>query len=231
MIQAVFFDAAGTLCRIRERVGATYAKIAARQGLVLEPSILEERFLRAIRSAPPLAFPQIPAAETPVWERRWWREIVQKVLALDEADKRLEPIFSDLFDYFGSEEGWELYPEVPGVLRELQGAGYRTGIISNFDSRLRGILDRLGILKWIDPLVISSTVGVAKPAPKIFFHALETAGIKPEEALHIGNELEADVHGAMAAGMQGWLLDRTGQAPLDTGIKVIHHLGEISGNL
>src|SRR6266480_3529453 len=50
--------------------------------------------------------------------------------------------------FLRSEPGvWELYPEVPGVLQQLQ-PRFQLAVISNFDGRLRFILEHLGISKF-----------------------------------------------------------------------------------
>ena len=49
-------------------------------------------------------------------------------------------------------------------------------------------------------------VGFAKPDPRTFVLACEKAGVSPDEVLHIGDDLEVDVRGARAAGLNAaWL--------------------------
>ena len=61
MTTVVFFDVAGTLIRVRDGVGAQYARVAARFGVVADPKALEREFPRAFRAAPRMAFPGAPA--------------------------------------------------------------------------------------------------------------------------------------------------------------------------
>ncbi len=59
--------------------------------------------------------------------------------------------------------------------------------------------------------VSARATGVAKPDPRIFAHAAEAAGVAPHEVLHIGDDAELDVLGALAAGMQAVWVNRHGQ--------------------
>ena len=69
MTTVVFFDVAGTLIRVRDGVGAQYARVAARFGVVADPKALEREFPRAFRAAPRMAFPGAPAESVPGLER------------------------------------------------------------------------------------------------------------------------------------------------------------------
>jgi putative hydrolase of the HAD superfamily len=102
------------------------------------------------------------------------------------------------------------YPEVPGVLAELGELGVARVVVSNWDVSLRGVLDDTGLAPLLDGLVISAEVGAAKPDPAIFERALEVAGAGPGEALHVGDTVDVDVAGALAAGLRAVHLDRSG---------------------
>ena len=77
----VFFDVAGTLIRVRDGVGAQYARVAGRFGVAADPKALEREFPRAFRAAPLMAFPGAPAESVPRLEREVWRGIVRDVFA------------------------------------------------------------------------------------------------------------------------------------------------------
>ncbi len=62
-------------------------------------------------------------------------------------------------------------------------------------------LDAIGIGHLFVSRVGAREFGAAKPDPRIFHHACSLLGEAPENVLHIGDDLAADVHGAQAAGM------------------------------
>jgi putative hydrolase of the HAD superfamily len=106
------------------------------------------------------------------------------------------------------------YPEVRGVLRALRAAGARLVVVSNWDVSLHDMLDRTGLSPLVDGAVSSAELGAAKPDAAIFQHALELAGgVAPGDALHAGDSVEADVEGALGAGLGAVLVARHGERP------------------
>ena len=76
-------------------------------------------------------------------------------------------------------------------------------------------------------MVVSTLVGTSKPARGIFDEALRRAGVAAHEALHVGDSLHDDYHGARAAGLVALLLDRAGRVPKGDGIETIGSLAEL----
>ncbi len=72
---------------------------------------------------------------------------------------------------------------------------------------------------------MSSLFGASKPSPAIFEEAVRMAGVAREEALHVGDSLHDDYHGAKAAGLAALLVDRSGKAP--PGVESVASLAEI----
>lgn len=99
-----------------------------------------------------------------------------------------------------------IVPEAREVLLELR-PRYKLAVISNTMSgapKLFLIKNRL--LELFDAVVLSCDIGIRKPDPRIFQHALEKLNTKPDEALHVGDSLLYDVLGAKRAGMKAiWL--------------------------
>jgi len=102
------------------------------------------------------------------------------------------------------------YPEVPGVLAALGGRGVARVVVSNWDVSLHDVLERTRLRPLLDAVVTSAEFGAAKPDPSIFRHALALAGATPAEAVHAGDDVEADVEGARAAGIAAVLVARDG---------------------
>ncbi len=207
-VQAVFFDAAGTLIHLQESVGASYARLAQRHDVKAVPEQLETAFRRAWKTRPQPQHHGIPASDG---DRGWWAGLVDDCFA-DALGARLpaevmKPLFEDLYAWFARPEAWLAYPEVRQVLEELRGR-FRLFILSNFDARLKGILDGLGLLPLFESVVISSDTGYSKPHAGIFSHAARLAGLKPDECLHVGDEKQADFQGALQAGFQACLVER-----------------------
>ncbi len=76
-------------------------------------------------------------------------------------------------------------------------------------------LDRIGLAPFFRGSVTARTLGVAKPDSRIFHHACAELGFEPAQVLHIGDDFELDVSGALNAGLQAVWLRREPQASDD----------------
>lgn len=101
-------------------------------------------------------------------------------------------------------------PWVVETLAELKQLGFRMSVISNSDGRVRQQLDACGITHYLEEVYDSQIVGVEKPDPRIFLHALTELDLAPENALYIGDMYHIDVLGANAAGIGAVHLDPLG---------------------
>lgn len=212
MLQALTFDVTGTLIH-SPRLGEIYSEILQRHGIAIEPD--EARRLIGVvwRELACLADPgRDRFTSHPEGERGWWRRFVERLCELHGASPPSRFATAELFHRFGTAGGWEVYPEVPKVLAELREQGLRLGVISNWDSRLPGLLDRLGIARYFDAVTYSAAAGVEKPDRRIFLQALRSLGVDPGAALHIGDGRLEDVEGAIAAGLRALHLDRVDRA-------------------
>lgn len=214
-IKVVFFDAAGTLFHVKGSVGETYLRHAEKYGVKRTGAMLESlntAFQRAFKDAPPPVFAVRDAAEIKRCERLWWFDLVHNVFYRVGMFEGFDEYFDEVFEAFSRPELWALYPETLGTLQTLKRQGIELGIVSNFDTRLFGLLRGLGLAELFDTVTISSLAQSAKPAPKIFQHALEEHAADPEESLHVGDSIREDVEGARAAGLTGIWVDRDGQS-------------------
>ncbi len=91
------------------------------------------------------------------------------------------------------------------LLESLRGRGIKTGVVANAWPEparlLRADAAAYGLAGLLDVMVFSDEVGVAKPQPEIFLHALDRLGVEPFAAMFVGDRLEADVRGAADVGM------------------------------
>lgn len=101
------------------------------------------------------------------------------------------------------------------------------GVVSNFDSRLRKILHKFSLSKYISVMMLSGEIGFEKPDKRIFEMAAKHMNIKNmSELLHIGDDEEKDFLGAHNAGAQA-LLFNPENAYFNSSETVIKSLGDI----
>ena len=118
---------------------------------------------------------------------------------LDELGANLDP--ATFVAPFMSALQFDLVPGARTALEELRASGLRLACVANWDVGLHQELERLGVAELFDIVVTSADVGAPKPAPLIFERALNSLGVQPEAAVHIGDE-KLDSEGAAAAGMR-----------------------------
>lgn len=112
---------------------------------------------------------------------------------------------------------------VPGaveLMRHLRAGGYRVGILSNgFTGVQNRKMDVNGLRELTDLLVLSDDIGVNKPDPRLFRHAMERAG-EPDPRRHtmIGDNPSTDILGAVRAGWNA-ILYAPGGAVLPEGVR------------
>ena len=200
--RALLLDAMGTLITLRDSVGTTYAAVAAEHGITADPAAIDALFPGVYRGAPPLAFaPSDPQALLEA-ERRWWGDRIHALFqALDGAPTPTPALVEALFDRFAQPQLWRVYPEGPDCLAAWRRQGLRLAVVSNFDRRLHGLLDGLGLAPWLERVIVSSEVGAAKPSPLPFQRALESLALPPDQVWHVGDQPE-DAEGAARAGLR-----------------------------
>lgn len=93
----------------------------------------------------------------------------------------------------------------PALLETLRERGLKTGLVANAwpdpPRVLRADAEALGLAPLLDAMVWAAEAGARKPDPAIFLRACDELGVAPEAALHVGDDLVADVQGAAAVGM------------------------------
>ena len=124
-----------------------------------------------------------------------------------------------------------LFADAHEILQYLQGK-YTLHLISNgFKESTQTKVSNTNIGRYFQNVIISEVVGVNKPDPKIFEHALNLAGATKAESLMIGDSLEADVYGALNFGIDAIFFNALNvQKPDDVPVQVFG-LKELMGIL
>lgn len=228
-ISWVFFDVGGTLFDLLTPQPAFGEALAAR-GLSVPWSVLEQALQQARRQLRP-ADHVGPPTEYRIDHRRArarrarFLEALLDELAVPECDRdaarRAVEAALAAPGLFG------LYPDAVPTLRVLRVAGFRLGVISNWDAGLPLLCRHHGLDRYFELILASEAEGFAKPGRHLFERALERAGAPAGATLYVGDSLEEDIHGAAAVGLRPVLLDRGGYYPRGTWLPTIHSLDEL----
>lgn len=112
------------------------------------------------------------------------------------------------------------------TLAALKQAGFRLAVVSNRSSNFDGELADLNIAGYFELTVAAGVVNSWKPDARIFKHSVDALGIRPDQALYVGDNYYADVVGARKAGLHPVLVDDNGVFP-EADCPVIRSVAEI----
>jgi phosphoglycolate phosphatase len=119
----------------------------------------------------------------------------------DALFERAYPIFLELYSENTSKRSC-LYPGVKEGLDYLQAQGYKLGCVTNKAAQFtHPLLKDLGIFDRFDIVISGDTLAQKKPDPMPLLHGAAHFGVKPENALMLGDSV-SDVKAARAAGFQ-----------------------------
>ena len=204
--KAAFVDVGGTLLHPAESIGTTYSKFLAQFDIDSNPGIIDGNFSHIFnklkleaRSTGTTAYGTSKDSA-----KIFWRSVFQQCIPPTElsADTR-EQIFEGVYSHYGTKEAWALFPESIPFLEELRRRRVPTFIVSNWDARLPELLEKTGIMDWVDGCIGSYFMNSEKPDSRIFQHALKALpdGLNPIDVLHIGDNPDEDGIGAKGCGI------------------------------
>ncbi len=205
-LRAVLFDVDFTLCRPGPELGPDgYAALGREHGLELDRARYEDARLAAIDDL--RRHPDLDHDEE-IWVR-FTEDIVRGMGG--GASAAVGEIAVQIVRRWEQAAHFELYDDALPVVRELRGRGLKLGLVSNTSRDLGAFVRHFGL--EVDGWTASGSYGKVKPSPLIFRAALELLGVRPAEAVMVGDSLEDDVAGARAVGMRAVLVDRGGRFP------------------
>jgi putative hydrolase of the HAD superfamily len=224
-IRAVLFDMGSTLVKLDFlHPGEVYQKVLASLGFYKSLDDVKKAFGNAENEWNELdmfsSFGRIDSEE--YWLK--WVATVLKYLGMAENEDLVETVHSRWNDFVTC----TLYPEVRDVLSHLRRGGLKIGLISNgYEEDINSVLEKVGLENAaFDVIVGVDAIGKMKPHPDIFKYAISKLGVKPEEAVFIGDDVEVDYKGAENASIHAFLVDRT-EKEKQSGLKTIRNLEEI----
>jgi HAD superfamily hydrolase (TIGR01662 family) len=117
--------------------------------------------------------------------------------------------------YSITQQNWYLEADAIPTLTTLRQQGYLLGIISNTsdDRNVQQLVDRWEIRSFLAAILTSAACGIRKPDERIFRQALDCFGVAPEQAVMVGDSLEADILGANRTGIYSIWITRRIQLP------------------
>jgi len=229
MIKAVLFDLGNTL--VYSNPEDAFQKILAEQGFTKPIREVRNALIKGNREFDIDRHEGLSAHEF----YTHWNMVHLKHLGLEgsEARKLAECINTQWWKF----AKFNVYPQVKGVLQRLKRTGLKLGLVTGgFKEDIEMILPGTGLDEFFDVKVGVNTTGKRKPHPTAFRYALKQLGVKPHEAIFVGDNFEADYLGAQKVGMVPVLIKRrssgiqrlyTDSCKLPHKIRTIEKLNEI----
>lgn len=219
--QAVFFDVDFTLIYPGPRFqGIGYRNVCAQYGISVDPL----GFDRAVAAASSMLDAKGGIYDPQIFIL-YTRRIIEE---MGGSGARVGEAARDIYNEWAACHHFEMYEDVPEVLRALHGAGMKIGLISNTQRCLASFQKHFDLDGIFAVTLSSSDHGYMKPHPSIFEAALRAVGVAARDAVMVGDSLAHDVEGARLLGMRGILVSRSGTRPTcPPDIQMIQSLREL----
>ena len=231
MIKAVFFDLYQTLIRYDPPREQLESKVLKEFGIDVAPETIRRALVIAdefiYREHARWSISKRPAEEKMAVYTQYQRILLTEA-GVDASEQLVAGVLGKMQQ---SDFKLVLFDDVIPALTQLKDRGVILGLISNVDSDITPLCDKLGLSSLLQIVVTSQDTGFNKPQPEIFQEALRQAGIKAPEAIYIGDQYQIDVIGAKEAGMKGVLLDRGDDFTKVTDCPRIQNLADLAEHL
>ncbi|HCG5625279.1 TPA: HAD-IA family hydrolase [Vibrio parahaemolyticus] len=213
MLKAIFFDMDETLCGTSQADKAAGQKFAAwiqqTYPQVSDPQAFLQRYLQGVYKKLNAEFPQLVALLPD--ENAFRCGLIQTILAENGIHIDAEQAQQAQHYFDSARMGvFTFFPGVKEMLMDLR-KHYKLVVITNgpiFSQHPK--LKATQMDEWVDHIIVGGEEPEEKPAASIFQKALNLVDIKPEEALHIGDSLAADIAGANNMGILSVWVNATG---------------------
>ena len=224
----ISFDLGQTLVELDEQLLADQAK---RSGYVLEPSLARSeqdaswQAYNAAKAKGLVGFDAWSAFMRDLLTRVDLRLVAGRVPVSDE---EREIFVRFLWSEQPNRNLWRR--PIPGMLElveRLSARGTKMGVLTNSEGRAKELVDTVGFGKYMSAVVDSGVEGIEKPDARIFARMAESLACRASDVVHVGDSFEADVLGALGAGMTPiWFL-REPTTTLPPGVAWCRNVGEL----
>ena len=214
-VNTVLFDVGGTLLRPYPNVSVVIARVLGRHGIDVDPADIDRNMFAFGEH-----YARVYGNDESLWseddrQREMWMAGYGLLLERVGITENVEQLVTDIYYEFDRPECWRAFDGVEETFAWLKDNGFRVGLVSNWGVGLEELMDGIGLGQYVDTVVASAVVGSHKPKPSMFYMALERLGAVPEETVHVGDHMVADVQGAAAVGIIPIHVSHGANAPWD----------------
>ena len=207
MIKAVFFDVDFTLIYPGPTFQAEgYRRACAAHGLIVDPA----KFDQATAASSFI----LDEVEEQIYSHDLFVHYTASIIEhMGGRGEQVIAVAREIYDQWSVNHHFEMYDDVAPVINGLSERGLIIGAISNSHRSLDAFCEHFSLRGLITVSVSSAEHGYMKPHRSIFDTALAKAGVTADQAMMVGDSINPDIEGALAAGMRAVLLRRSGEIP------------------
>lgn len=211
-IKVISCDVHGTLILPEPSVGEIYASYARPYYPKVNSQALDDAFIPAfqrVRKSWPIDY-----GANQDDAQLFWTGVIRACFFDAQGIIIEDALAAELFHGFGKGAHWRILSAVQDCLDYVATSEVPLCICSNFDQRVRGILEDLNLAKHVDHWFISAELGLVKPDPQLMHKIAEHYQCEPHEILHIGNHLREDGEFCQKSGAQFYYVDERANKPM-----------------
>ena len=159
--------------------------------------------------------------------KRMWRTLLDFKIGDENLSRELSAKFLEILPTKKL-----LFPHTIEILDYLLAKNYTLHLITNgFEKTQWSKLNNSGLTKYFTHMITSEASNSLKPKKEIFEYALNKAGAALRESIMLGDNLEADIQGAINAGMDSIFVNHINATPVIKPTYIIYHLKELEAIL
>lgn len=223
-LRAILFDVNGTLIDITTDEGApalytALSHLLVYQGILVPAEQVQTAYFAILHEQKHASAEPHPEFDAEVlWNTFLARHGTAQIRALPEAKRAALPVLLAEAHRALARRHLAAYPDARAMLEALR-PHYRLGIVTDAQRAYAAPeLEAAGLGGFFDVVVVSGAYGYRKPDPRLFAHALDALEVRPDQTLHVGNDMYCDVHGAQRAGVQAVFYPTEWGAKTHTGV-------------
>ncbi|XDD50842.1 HAD-IA family hydrolase [Leptospira sp. WS92.C1] len=211
----LFLDVGDTILHLKKAAGETYLEILLEAGLKKDENsgtVFRNAFMESWNQMNENAPPdhKDKYQHHPGGTPGWWRELLEDFLNRIPERVSLEKAFPIIYHRFADPSLWDVDPGFWELRDYCKRENWGLGVISNWDHRLKSLLDAKGILEHLNPVIVSAEFGYEKPSSKIFEEAMRLVNLSPEKLVYCGDKYELDVVAPKELGWRSYLKKEDG---------------------
>ena len=225
--RAVLLDLDDTLLQWERGLQSSVRDTAAAfegRGYGVDEDLLKENLIRSIERT----WQASSVIENPYGaDESEWHQIWEETLVAVGLHGNITPDYATTFFLNRVRQSHALFPEVVPVLKELA-CCFRLAVVTNGGSAWQHEkIEVTGLEQYFDAIVVSGDMGIKKPDSRIFERTLSLLGVPHDQAVHVGDSLQADVAGAHATGITAIWVNRSGVPIPDGYVQPDHLIGSL----